>query len=182
MEEYRVILFASRNKDNKDIEGFKERRKHFITNKPIETFKDAFAAFKREGLEGELCRWYVSTNTRDMEKVKKQLICRLVSDDTFDLANINSEIVSIAMKAECALSKRWAFDFDIDDETKLFQFISDIHECDETIFPTWSGTPHGFVVVVPHGFDTRKLLSKYTKEEVTLHRDDMICYDWGWSF
>ena len=28
-----VVLFISRNKDNKDVENFKERRKSFITTK-----------------------------------------------------------------------------------------------------------------------------------------------------
>ena len=37
-----VVLFISRNKDNKDVANFKERRKSFITTKSPEELKRTF--------------------------------------------------------------------------------------------------------------------------------------------
>lgn len=34
-------------------------------------------------------------------------------------------------------------------------------------------TPHGFAIVIPHGFDTRELMSKW-QDKVELKRDDML--------
>ena len=38
-------------------------------------------------------------------------------------------------------------------------------------------TPHGYAVIVKHGFDTRKLLEKWGKD-VELKRDDMLLVCW----
>ena len=45
-----IVLFTSRNKDNKDVEGFKERRKAFLTHEPIysEKLKAEFKGFVDE--------------------------------------------------------------------------------------------------------------------------------------
>lgn len=40
MSNLRVVLFVSRNKDNKGIDGFKERRVSFLTDKDIEDWKN----------------------------------------------------------------------------------------------------------------------------------------------
>ena len=44
-----VVLFISRNKDNKDIENFKERRKAFITTKTPEELETTFKHFVEDG-------------------------------------------------------------------------------------------------------------------------------------
>lgn len=178
MEKY-VILFAARNKDNKNLKGFKERRKHFLGKTfALSPYWDEFVKFVNEGVPGEFCRLYISTNSRNMEKVKKALICELIQNDDFNLEKINGEIISIAMKKENAATKHWAFDFDIDDEDEMQNFVDSIVACDATVSPIVYKTPHGYAIWVEHGFDTRDLLARYTPEQVSLHRDNLICIAW----
>ena len=71
-----VVLWVSRQKDNKDMEGFKERRKSFICTVDMivhyaETFKKTFV---NDGLPGELSRMYISVNARHMPTIRKQLM------------------------------------------------------------------------------------------------------------
>ena len=70
-----VIVFMSRNKDNKHIPNFKERRNAFtVPNKSLDT-KDGnivinhlFHNFIKDGKPGELSRLYMSVNNRSNEK------------------------------------------------------------------------------------------------------------------
>ena len=55
-----VVLFVSRNKDNKDIKDFKERRNAFVTTRNHTDFRliEDFYAFVRKGQPNEMCRMY----------------------------------------------------------------------------------------------------------------------------
>lgn len=71
------------------------------------------------------------------------------------------------------------FDFDVDDESLMYDFVHDV-----IIF---SGiplsdiqaykTPHGYAIVVPHGFDTRELIEKWKDYDITLKRDKSLFLD-----
>ena len=65
-----VVLFISRNKDNKNVSGFIERRESFITtwNAGDPRLLAEFKRFINLGLPGEVCRMYYSVNARDPKK------------------------------------------------------------------------------------------------------------------
>ena len=69
------------------------------------------------------------------------------------------------------------FDFDINDESKLKEFVRDIKDLNVVSHIETHRTAHGYTVIVEHGFDTRKLFEKWT-EDVTLKRDDMLLAYW----
>ncbi len=176
-----VVLFVSRNKDNKDIEGFKERRMSFITNEPLNSAKldQMFFNFLREGVEGELSRMYYSLNARDPEKIYKELVHFLIDNPDFNLPSIQSKLAGIAAKKECAAEKKWFFDFDINNHDSLIQFMNDINDIDNTIELNHYKTIHGYAVTCSHGFDTRSLLEKWNNDDITLKRDDLLLINWA---
>ena len=180
----RVCLLVSRSKDNKDIENFTERRRAFITTKTKEELSDEFSDFVSHGVDGEMCRMYLSVNVRDGEKVYKELLHFLIDNPDFNLAHIQSKIAGIAAKKECALEKKWMFDFDCEDRNKLDEFIKDIINMSRPLQRdiTTYRTPNGYAVVVGNGFDTRELFEKWNdKNVVTLKRDDLMCAAWDWT-
>ena len=172
-----TVLFVSRNKDNADIPGFEERRHSFITDKTPEELRDMFWTFAEMGKFGEMSRMYYSVNARDPKKIYKELLHFLIDEPDFYLGSIDSKIAGIAATKECSAESKWLFDFDIPSKEKVFEFIQDIAEIDSSVNAEIHTTPHGFAVVVDHGFDTRKLFEKWTKD-VTLMRDDLLCVRW----
>lgn len=175
MDTCRIVFFASRNKDNKDVPNFKERREtHLMRGVPADYIMD-FVAFCDKGVKGEMCRMYVSVNERNLDKAKKKLMTKLINEDDFDLVRIEAKTVSCAMQSDCAAEHRWLFDFDSLDEELLKQFQADLNKY--TVYDTYR-TPNGYALIAGHGFDCRKLIEKY-KEVVTLKRDDFLCYRWA---
>ena len=76
-----VALFVSRNKDNKYLPSFKERRKAFIyhASEGDKVLKE-FDNFVKQGVDGEMSRLYVSVNERDMKKTQQKLIHYLIDN------------------------------------------------------------------------------------------------------
>lgn len=176
-----IVLFISRNKDNKDLKGFKERRYSFITPYAMGSaeLKTKFAEFVYSGLKGELCRCYYSANERDPIKIHNELIHFLIDHPDFNLCDINPKLAGIANTKGCAKTKRWLFDFDIDDEVKVKEFMEDIKAIDATVELTCYKTPHGYGILASHGFDTRKLYEKWDRGETECKKDDLMCVDWA---
>ena len=177
-----VVLFVSRNKDNKDITNFTERRKSFITNKTVEELGSEFSSFVKMGVVGEISRMYYSVNERDPEKIYKELMHFLFDNPNFNLCSLDSKLAGIAAKKECAKTKRWMFDFDINDFKKVKDFLKDIEWIlfkanSEPINIEIHKTPNGYAIITQKGFDTRELLTKWNKD-VTLKRDDLLCVKW----
>ncbi len=166
-----VVLFVSRNKDNKDIENFKERKKAFISSKTIEELKQDFLIFCSKGLNFEMCRFYISTNARDRIKINKALTHFLIDNPEFPSEDIPGMIVRIAAKKENSLEKKWLFDFDSNNEDDCNNFCKIINDIDPNVSITKYKTPNGFHIISNRGFDTRKLFEKFPK--VTLKRDDL---------
>lgn len=167
----RIILFNSRNKDNKDIPNFKQRSKTFILEDE-KTVMEKFIEFAEKGVPGETSRLYVSINERDEEKTRKQLICELVMGNV-SLERINSKICSIAMQPQNAKEKQWLFDFDENNKELVEKFAQEVRnfgKCQVWVKPT----RNGFAVIAEHGFDTRELLTKYKNYDITLKRDAML--------
>lgn len=174
-----VVLFVSRNKDNVDIENFKERRQSFITSDLItdKHLLDKFYYFVNQGVPGEMSRMYYSVNERDSNKLQKKLIHFLIDEDDFNMTAINSKIAGLAASHDCAKEKKWLFDFDINDIHKASKFCEDIKKIDSEIRVDIHKTPNGYAIISSRGFDTRELLAKWP--EVTLKRDDLYCVSWS---
>ena len=86
-KQLKVVLFCSRNKDNKHVEGFTQRSVSFVTTKFIGELIEDFEEFSSKGLDGEMSRMYVSINSRDHNKVRKAVIHYLVDHEDFDMSN-----------------------------------------------------------------------------------------------
>ena len=179
-----VVLFVSRNKDNKDVKDFEERRTSFITNQLMnsEYLATKFNIFVQQGVSGEMSRMYYSVNARDDKKIHHQLLHFLIDEPDFNLCSISAKIAGIAALRECAAQKRWMFDFDINSEEEVNQFVEDIKAIaltDESpISVEVHSTPHGYAVITSRGFDTRELYKKWDESLVSLKRDDLLCCNW----
>lgn len=188
-----VVLFVSRNKDNKELENFSERRKSFTTTRSFEDIEHQFKSFTQEGQDGEMSRMYVSVNPRSNSKTFKALQHKML-DDEFNLATIPQRIAALASLKENAYDTKnlnWLFDFDpVDDrdlEELLKEFVEDVKKYHlgtqtrkgekrpELTVKTYK-TPNGYSVIVDQRFDTRELLKKWSNVE--LKRDDLLCYSW----
>ena len=195
-EDFYCVLFMSRNKDNKDVVGFKPRRQSFMISDFDEIYgykaHQKFLNFRDEGVNGELSRCYISFNLRDASKVRKGLLIDLIEDDNISLTHITPRIVSIAMKAGMNKTKRWMFDVDTLNGDKVNSFLKDLEsygykETDayaffsatenSALFYCKRRTINGYAILVNRGFDTRKIL-KDREDWVTLKRDDLIFFDW----
>ena len=96
MSNYHTVLFKSRNKDNKHIEGFKERSKTFLSDKPVEELITKFKQFAEEGIEGELSRFYRSVNSRDIKKANTKLVHYLIDNPELPPHKLQTKLVSLA--------------------------------------------------------------------------------------
>ena len=195
LDKLNVVLFVSRNKDNKHLETFKERKVSFVTTKDFEEIKSQFQVFVNEGQVGEFSRMYVSVNPRSNSKTFKALQ-HMMLDQEFDLSTLPQKVASLAAKVENVYGDKqnWLFDFDPiegqDVEVLLTKFVADLHIAHETtqtkkgqkrppISVTLHKTPNGYAVIVNQRFDTRQLLQQYPNVE--LKRDAMLCYAWGYN-
>ena len=86
-EEIWTILFVSRNKDNRDVENFNQRKKSFVSTKKPEDLLKEFEVFVNEGVENEFSRFYVSINSRSNSKTFKALQHKML-DEEFNLATM----------------------------------------------------------------------------------------------
>lgn len=177
-----VVLFVSRNKDNKNIENFKERRESFITHEPMgsEKLKNRFKEFVNRGQKGEFSRMYYSVNARDGVKIHKYLLHFLIENPEFNLCSIQPKLAGIAAMKEHAAEKKWMFDFDSIDMRKLYEFRADILNMENAPTVDVYKTPHGYAIITNRGFDSRKLMEKW-KDIATLKRDDLLCVDWDYK-
>ena len=189
LDKLNVVLFVSRNKDNKHLETFKERKVSFVTTKDFEEIKSQFQVFVNEGQVGEFSRMYVSVNPRSNSKTFKALQ-HMMLDQEFDLSTLPQKVDSLAAKVENVYGDKqnWLFDFDPiegqDVEVLMTKFVADLYIAHETtqtkkgqkrppISVTLHKTPNGYAVIVNQRFDTRQLLQQYPNVE--LKRDAMLC-------
>ena len=188
-----AVFFTARNKDNRDIEGFHQRKRSFLYHIPEEggipdVIERRFRQFEDEGLPGELSRMYISVNPRDPKKIKKNLMHMLIDDalpTETPIAHIETATVSIAMRKGMGITRKWLFDFDSDDKELLNRFTEELHKFTGSVAPEVYRTPHGYAVIVSHGFDIRQLDKKWQDliEDgvISLKRDDLLCVAWGYG-
>ncbi|GAB2023424.1 hypothetical protein RyT2_25000 [Pseudolactococcus yaeyamensis] len=174
----RVVLFVSRNKDNKNVDSFEQRKETFVSTREVGTPKmqAEFERFVQAGVAGEMSRMYVSVNRRDNSKVVRELQHYLLDNPDTPVARLTLKLASLAAQKQNAAESKWLFDYDAD-KADLDKFLDDLVGCgldksEVQVHPT----PNGAAVVVEHGFDTRHLLNKW--EDVELKRDDMLLVKW----
>ena len=180
-----VYMFRSRNKDNKEIEGFKERCKTIVEYQGNEDkVRAVFEKFAAEGLPGEKTRLYRSVNSRNEEKIREGLIIRLLRDKP-SMTQLNRVLASVAQQVENRDESKWLFDFDCANEDKAWNFIKDIKKIYSKV-PSLDflgeqikmyRTPNGYAIVVPSGFDTRELMEKWKEYDITLKKDELLFLD-----
>ena len=185
-----VILFKSRNKDNKHIDGFKERTNSFISSRSYAELLPEFKAFVEKGVTGELCRMYMSVNPRSNSKTFKALQHKMI-DGEFDLSSLPQKVASIAAlkgNADDSKNLKWLFDFDptpnVDIKESVKEFVEDVKACyenterkdDSPIDVEIRKTLNGYAIIANKRFDTRWLLNKWKNTE--LKRDAMLCCNW----
>ena len=186
-----VILFKSRNKDNKRIEEFKERTNSFISSRSYAELLPDFKAFVEKGVTGELCRMYMSVNPRSNSKTFKALQHKMI-DGEFDLSSLPQKVASIAAlkgNADDSKNLKWLFDFDpipnTDIKESVKKFVEDVKTCyenterkdDSPIDVEIRKTINGYAIITNKRFDTRWLLNKWKNTE--LKRDAMLCCNWS---
>lgn len=182
-----VVLFTSRNKDNRHVKDFKERRQSFVTTLSADKLQDQFDRFVQSGVDGEMSRMYISINPRSNEKTKKDLMIEMLSDD-FSLARVPEMTARLASKKENIFDSqnvKWMFDVDphasLDLEYVVETIMLDIAIAHydpnkPTINIETHRTPNGYSIIVDQRFDTREILSKW--KNVELKRDAMLCAAW----
>lgn len=197
-ENINIVMFVSRNKDNKTLPDFKERRETFPTTWDIDDSRlnEKFDDFANRGQNGELSRFYYSVNGRDQIKVRKALQHFIIDfPETVNMAALPALITRVAMKRENAGSKRRLFDFDIQDEKILNEFISDLKSRGLNDAQIHSKqTINGYAIIIDHGVDLRGLIDtmpdvrpnqkkdkgpwKWNSDTVTYKIDDLILAGW----
>lgn len=146
-----TIQFISRNKDNREVEGFKPRSENFAVDdvgRAKDRIQRKFSDFVNRGVNGEKSRMYVSVNERDDNKTRKALVHFLIDHEDYPLHNLESKLASIADKPENAKTHRWLFDFDSSLDEDLEYFLNLIPD---DIPTEVHKTPHGYGIVVEHG-------------------------------
>lgn len=167
-----VYMFCSRNKDNREIEGFKERVKLIVDydeNEP--KIREEFSRFAAAGLPGEKTRLYRTLNARNEEKVMKDFIIKLLELNP-PVNMVNRMLASVAQQTRNRAESKWLFDFDTDDLELAEEFCNDM-----SAPGTIHKTPNGYAIVADHGFDTTELMRKWINYDVTLKRDNLLFLD-----
>lgn len=167
-----VYLFRSRNKDNKDVPNFKERIKTILAyDTDEERVLSLYKEFVNLGVPHERTRLYKSVNARDEDKIREELIIRLIRDKP-SLTRLENTLASAAQQTHNRAESKWLFDFDEKDEQLLDEFI-----CDIPVDTQSYETPHGYAIVCEHGFDTRALMEKWKEHDITLKKDELLFLD-----
>lgn len=173
-----VYLIRSRNKDNKDVPNFKQRDKTILEYKENEDkIIEEFKSFATKGVPGEQTRLYRSVNSRNEEKIREEFIIRLLRDKP-SMTQLNRTLASVAQQVQNRDESKWLFDFDVDDDKLALGFINDITNYGFVFNQIeMYKTPHGYTIIVPHGFDTRELMEKWKDYDITLKKDELLFLD-----
>lgn len=170
-----IILFYSRNKDNKGLKNYKQRRMSFVSRTGVtENIYEQFQLFVKKGVNGEMSRLYVSLNAYDSSRVQKQLQHYLL-DNIVDLEKLDAVIASLAAKTQ-PLTKKCLLDYDgnMDD---FYLFDNDVRLLVGDNYLESYNTVSGAGIVVKKSFDTRELLTKYPNVEFK-RTGAMFLYDY----
>lgn len=177
-------FITSRNKDNKDIESFKQKRIAFLAYEEedssvinsISVPNRVLSRLKKATMtepEGTVLRLYRSVNSLNSNEIKRQLIVTILTKEGKPITNIESIAVSVAMEPSnhCFNERRWLLDFDSENADILNTMISEISNVSGEI--EIYKTPNGYAVITEHGFDTREFAIKYG-DVITVKKNAML--------
>lgn len=104
---------------------------------------------------------------------------KISESDSMRMTQLNRTLASVAQQVQNRDESKWLFDFDVDDREMMANFLSDINHFSgiKLIDMKCHKTPHGYAIVVPHGFDTRKLMEKWKGYDITLKKDGLLFLD-----
>lgn len=104
---------------------------------------------------------------------------KISESDSMRMTQLNRTLASVAQQVQNRDESKWLFDFDVDDREMTANFLSDINHFSgiKLIDMKCHKTPHGYAIVVPHGFDTRKLMEKWKGYDITLKKDGLLFLD-----
>lgn len=190
------VMFVSRNKDNQHLENFEQRRIVFLTTRekddPLLLRK--FEHFKDDGQTGEMSRMYYSVNARDNLKTIREVQHYLLDNPDYNAGSLSALAVKCAMRRENACETNRLFDFDLNDEAKLNEFVQDLKSRGADNVDVQK-TPNGYAVVIQRGVDLRGLVDtlpdkpmkdkkdkgpwKWNNDEVGYKIDDLFLVTWG---
>jgi hypothetical protein len=196
-----AILFVARNKDNRDLPNFKERREVFLTTQPEDSpiLKQKFLEFAKRSQKNELSRLYISLNARDQQKTRISFMHYFFDhSDQINMAGLPAIAAKLAMNRKNAVEKKRMFDVDTKDKNILKAFIADLTKqvmrSKTTNAIIIHSTIHGFAVVIERGIDLRNLVDtmsdaklcdkkdkgpwKWPKDLITYKQDDFVLLKW----
>ena len=97
------------------------------------------------------------------------------------MTTLNRTLASVAQQVENRDESKWLFDFDVDDELLMNDFVHDIFFTTYINYPLEKikcyKTPHGYAIIVPYGFDTRELMEKWKDYDISIHKDRLLFLD-----
>ena len=95
------------------------------------------------------------------------------------MTRLNRTLASVAQQVENRDESKWLFDFDVDDESLMYDFVHDVIILSRIPLSDIQAykTPHGYAIVVPHRFDTRELMEEWKDYDITLKRDELLFLD-----
>lgn len=160
METSKLVVFTSRNKDNKGLEGFKQRSHELFVSETTTYVEEEWNSFVNNGVEGELSRMYVSYNDIDTVKTNVAMTHYLIDHPDTPIHKITDKFAAAAMQTDNLATKRWLLDLDEVDYDEVDEFLlsnTDLEPSEIEVYETYSG----YAIVVAHGFDTRKLLETF---------------------
>lgn len=175
-----TVFFSSRNKDNTNLKNFTPRTRTFLSKYANHTKFDPkiahqFDEFVKQGIDGELARWYVSINPADPVKVNNSLIHYLIDHPTATPIQVQNKLISFANKPRNLAMHRWLLDCDTSDHARYLEILHwlkshniPIKEC--------KPTKSGYAIVTEHGFDTREFLEEFPEIENKKESDLLITY------
>ena len=190
---YIILMFKSRNKDNKNVPNFTKRE----TFKVVPTsdikvdyeemyleYRDEFYEFVTQGVTGETSRMYCSINVADGKKVSEKIshfaLDFLLKCDIISLRDkLSAKIVRECMKKENKVKEtRWMLDIDSEDDIKWVDkcFKDDPYMTDALV--VWSSyTPNGKHVILrkPENQLEWAFINKIVQggDDITLKKDDL---------
>lgn len=177
-----TIFFSSRNKDNTNLEGFKPRTRTFLSKYANYTCTELdpriahqFDEFVRQGVAGELSRWYISINPADPAKVNNSLMHYLIDHQNATPLQVQNKLISFANTPQNLATHRWLLDCDTSDHNR---FLKILHWLENNKIPIkqYKPTKSGYAIVTEHGFDTREFLKKFPEVENKKESDLLVCY------
>lgn len=189
----RVVLLVDRNKDNKHLKNFKERRRSYLTTKSNEELKKDFDEFVSSAKPGVTSRMYLSLNRRDNTLVQKELQ-HLLLDQEIPMQALASKCAGIAAGKNCKSPEDSFMFFDIDTKDPDFvkAFTNDvITEYENTMlrnpklkkedlkpfYHHLHETKNGYAFIYKQRFDKSNLMKKYP--DVDFKQDDLLLTYWN---